>query len=334
MARAHPSLEELRKLGAQVADAAAMARGIHELKFAPEGSPAAGGPPDDSIAGEKYGTGADGRVLGTHEDWSRLRLGYAWIPELFVSLAGPEPGHLDGLIETMESAWKALYDRDSGADPVGTHIRQAESHLSGWSGVAAETFRTNFLHKIPDSVKSQAQLAFMLQHAALADQDVWVETRLNLRDLAEKTTTALESLDDCGGTDSLITILTVIGIVVSVVALWEVAAVACTIVASSVAAASLVADKAGESAVEAEVAGDTVETVLQNMVNATDVLRSQIYWSERKITDALRENLDLVHDTTHFHGATSTHDAFLPPRPALVGESMIPSIIRNDFRPG
>jgi hypothetical protein len=335
MARDYPSVEEIRKAAEEVAETAAKVRGRLELRFATEGDAEAGQKPKEFLgrAEDKYATGSDGKYLGTHDDWAQLRGVYSWIPDLFVSYVGPEPAGFDGPVETMERAWKALYDRESGVDPVGTHIRMVESHLSGWSGFTAETFRTKYLHRIPDAVKSQAQLAFVLQHAALADQDVWIEARRNLVDLAAKTKVSLESLGSCGGADSVVMILTVVGIVASVVVLWPAAAVACTLVASTASAGALIAGTSASEAVEAEVAGDSVDAILQSMVNATDEIRKQIHEAERKIIDGLQHNLGLVSDATHEHGVPSTRDGFLPPRPTLVSDSLVPSAIRADFRP-
>jgi hypothetical protein len=311
MTRDYPSVAEIREIAEEIAELAARLRMSHELRLVSEG---------DSTA-----------VRHLSDNWAKERGAYAWIPDAFVSRIGPEPSSFEPLISSMENAWKAIYDKDSGEERVGSHVRVVESHLSNWSGLTAEAFRVNFLSKIPDSAKNQAQVAFMLQHAMLTDQDVHIEHRRNLKELGNKVKIALEATK-CYGADEAIVVLTVVGIVASAIALFPGATIACTIIASTASAAALAAG-AVEKPVESDVAADTVDGIVSNMNEAFRKLDEQLFWAERKIITALRDNRYLLTDTTHRSGVASSRAGFLPPRPALVGESMIPSFIRSDFVP-
>jgi hypothetical protein len=331
--RDYPSVDEIRGLAEELVEIATRIRGRKELRFAPEGGHEAGAtPPGDLSGGEKYAVGPDGRYRGTAEDWSMVRAGYQWIPEMFVANVGPEPSGFNSLIDDMDSARKALYDSDSGVDPIGSEIANVQQHLSDWTGTAAETFRYRFLNRIPDAARNQAHIALMLREAMVADQDIYVEVRRNLKDLALTGRTALESITKCGGTDEVIMVLSVIAVVGSIATLAGAPAV-WTVVVGLASAGALTAQATRDDPIETDLAADTVDGVLRNVIDAITQLQHDLYWSERKITDALNDNLHQMTDGTHRYGETSTRDAFLPPRPALVGLSMIPVIIERDFQP-
>jgi hypothetical protein len=337
--RDYPSVTEIRRLAEEVAELAARVRGETELRFAPERSPLAGAdaadhePPGRHL--DRYAVGPDGRYLGTAADWTRLRECFSWVPDAFVNNAGPEPAGFDPLIEDMNAAWKALYHRESGAEPVGASIRTAESHLRNWSGAAAETFRADFVSRIPAAAKNQAHIAFVLEQSMLADRDLYIEARKDLKALAERTSDALESVTKCGGAESLSLWLNVFAIVgaAPVTVAGPAGEIAVTVAVSTVSGKALVDTAVKDEPVPTDIAADTVDGVLNNMVYAIHGIQRGVYNGERKIVDALWSNQNLMTGMPHAPGEASTRDAFLPPRPALAGESMIPDLVLRDFVP-
>ena len=76
----------------------------------------------------------------------------------------PDPGAYDAPIRSLKDAMHQLSDGES-KDPVGeaniranpdlAHAHSAGDRLDGWTGAAADSFKTNFLDKFPYISKNQ-----------------------------------------------------------------------------------------------------------------------------------------------------------------------------------
>lgn len=330
-----PTPEEIRELGNAVLETALWYRGMVELRYAPEGT-------QDELVPQYHNYEG-----GTSADWAALRAGYSWIPDYFMRYIGPEPAGFDGPIDVMETAEKQLYDK--GMSPVDSYVELVRNHLTNWTGDAANVFRVNYLVRIPEVTRNQADVANMLKHAMIANKDIFIQARQDLVRVAHKTIDALESMTRCGGASGVVALLAVVAAVATTVAavgtagaLTPAAADTWTFVAglSSSATAiipALETEPEFASPIEHDLAADTVNGVLNAMVDAIKRIAQEVDHQERRIVAALQSNL---RDMTS--GAIETlpngqrrprRDNFLAPRPALIAESRDPHRIFEEFIP-
>jgi hypothetical protein len=346
MAEGIPTPGEIESAARKVQETAVRVRGELELRYIPER-------PDHharGIAGRSasdypmhpYGVDENGNYLGTAEQWAALRAQYDWVPGVFVDRIGPEPTGFDPLIDAMRSTALALYNGESHEEPVGNPIRQAQSHLGNWSGYAAETFNANFINRIPEVSKHQAFLAGTLQHAMIANKDIFANARRDLKGTAEAAITALEATTKCRGGKAPV-YLSVAAAVATMLAgvasapltggatLAPAGVAAFTIIAGATSGLSVAASF--DQPVRQDLGADTVDLVLSKTVDAVIAISTEVDKQEKKIVAALHTNLDLLTDTSGGGvGKRSPRDEFLAPRPALIEESRSRTVI-GDFTP-
>ena len=94
-------------------------------------------------------------------------------------------------------------------------FKTVQGFIDNWDGAAAESFNEQFLIHAETYVKNQYLMAAMVHNAIACEQEIWNNTLKSLDDIAEKTTSALESYSPGGG-GSLDLTLGVIGTVIGV----------------------------------------------------------------------------------------------------------------------
>jgi hypothetical protein len=254
--------------------------------------------------------------------------GYSWVPEYFESHVGPEPSGLDGPIEVMREAESKLYNRDSGVLPIQGFLDDLDDYLGSahWDGDAANKFRTNFLRPIEAVTKNQSLVAFTLKHALVADKELYVRVRQNLKDTASKTIVALEAIAAFCTPGEIVVVLSVASAVATaaaVVATLGTAAPAAiagwALVAGATSGTAGVVGTLGDPAgAPRDLAAETVDGVLQNMIDVITEIQGEVYRQERDIITTLQNDLDLMVGqivTLPNADQRSTSEDFLTPRP-------------------
>ncbi len=342
-----PSPGEIDKIAQEVQKIAVRIRGELELRYIPKdpSHPARGivGRSAVDYPGNDYGIDANGNYLGTTEQWTALRSQYNWIPEIFARHIGPEPTGFDAAISAMQQAAMALYNGQSHEEPVGSPIRQAQTHLGNWSGYTAEAFNANFINRIPEVAKHQAFLASSLEHAMIANKDIFIQARQDLKRTGETALIALEATTKSGGGKAVL-VLGVVAAVATVAA--GVASIPLTGGASlgpaSVAAWTIIAGVSSglgaaasqfEEPKKTDLGADTIDLVLSKMIEVIIDISKEVDVQEKKIVRGLNNNFDILTDTSGGGaGKRSPRDEFLAPRPALIEESRSRSV-QHDFMP-
>ncbi|MEQ4303250.1 hypothetical protein ABNF97_17990 [Plantactinospora sp. B6F1] len=196
----------------------------------------------------------------------------------------------------MEQAALALYDDGSDVGPVDGPIRNAERHLGNWSGYTAEAFNTNYINRIPEVTRHQAFLARTLQHAMIANRDIFVEFRKDLKSTAETAITALEATTRSGGGKGAVVAFGVVAAVATVAAGAvtlggaTIAIASWTIIAGTSSGLSVAAGGFEEPR-KTDLAADTVDQILSKMVDAVIEDLRQVDQQEKKIVTGLQNNI-------------------------------------------
>jgi hypothetical protein len=230
---------------------------------------------------------------------------YSWIPEFFESHLGPEPASFDGRIDHMQQVERALYDHTSHTMPVGVDLQSLEARMEfdHWDGDAAEDARTKFIYPLDDVIKRQSLVAFTLKHSMLANKEVFVRVRQDLRETATQAITALEALDVLCRSGEVLIALTVVSAVatgvgaatalagagLATVTTWELAAAASSGLVDLIDAATTPAPPEPPN-----LKAETVDGVLENMVTAVNMVQQWADQHEQSIANTLRHDLDLM----------------------------------------
>jgi hypothetical protein len=322
MAAAAPSPDEILQLAEQIVELAAQKRAKYELCYAPESNDPANNPNDTTTPARANGD-------GSKADYAALRSQYSWVPGFFSNSLGPDPSGFDGPMQTMTATVAKLCNLPSkGGPPAGGGEVQkaydfANTKIGQWHSDAARTFQANFLVKIPDAAGGQANIAWSLRNALELDQALYVQGRIDLRDIAQKTVDALNAINGSGGSGSIVG-LAAASAVLTVVAggLTPLTGGASLVAAATIGAGLTAAGSTYESTRAGGNGGplgaDTVDGVLGNMTKA--VSKSVV----KAISDGEQEIVKGLSGAYNQLTGTARND-IVPPKPAVLDVVKLPT---------
>lgn len=260
--------------------------------------------------------------LGTDAEWQAIEDEFDWVIDWWSEQIGPEPRSFESAISNYVTAGKALYDESTGVDAAGPSWADADRAIDLWISSAADTFRSNVWHRMPNIIRRQASVAGVLAHAMAAERDTWLEHRKNLKKIAEGTLTALDAVR-AEPADNANANFTILGGVLTVAAgVLAIPTAGASLAALGVAATTIAAGAftvaAGAVALEddqrrdVELGDDTVQGVLNNMVSAGSQARGQVDRDEAKIVDSLQATHDRMTDSSSSEREADIPDEELP----------------------
>jgi hypothetical protein len=265
------------------------------------------------------------------------------IPGLFAPFTRtPDPESFNAPIEELKAALNKLSTGQGTTDPISTNgrlypasralekISSAADDVYGWSGTAAQDFKTNYLDPFPAVVKNQFTLVAAVKSALEAEQAMWKETRKNIWDIADNTYKKLEHMDDCGKNEWTMTFTVVASICAvaavpvsggtSLLLVGTITAIGAT--AQVVAAADVVKDPPTYG-----IEGESVRPVINSMREAIKKQIQYVNETETRIQKALSAMNDLVYSAQRDGNADKHY--FCIRRPALADSN--PGRIRTDM---
>ena len=256
---------------------------------------------------------------------------YADVPGLFAPFESlPDPLSYDYEISQLEDVQKKLSSGEKNDDPVSSSFYPAnptldnmdttQGYIARWTGVAAETFKENFVDKFESVTQNQFLLTGVVKGALQAERGIWVAARRDIEDIADHTISGIEHADDCGKNDWTMA-FAVVGAVVSI------AAVPVTGGASLALAAVGAAASVGGTAVgnmddppEEKFQGESAEAVVNEMRKAISSLKDHIRKAEEKIQSTMNDVNNVI---------SGNPDYFVLPRPHLADADE--HTVRDDF---
>jgi hypothetical protein len=272
------------------------------------------------------------RVYGTAEDWAKLDAEYSWIPDTFVRRIGPDPRQLGALANPLRSvASKLFFQSDArpgqvpqrATEPILEFVDKAKTALTGWTGWAAEQFKTNYVAPLPGTAQAQAYLAIALAMAVEGNRDMFLALRKDLHEIATKGTAAVLKVPNCELpflSDETKAKLAIVGAVATIAAgiatipvgggavLLPAGVAAFTIIAGT--SSTLAAPGIGGTK-DTPLDADTVDGVLGKIVDAIIDVGNTVTTKEDEMIKALQETLNVV------DGSAAT--SYMPRRPEVLG---------------
>jgi hypothetical protein len=244
---------------------------------------------------------------------------FADVPSLFQAFVDtPAPTSFDPIIERIDAALRRLSTGNGPRDTIDGEYYHANEDLdpkmtgvggfvAGWSGAAAMAFKANFVDRFPAVVRNQFIAAAVLRVALKANREVWVTTRKDIDEIAEKTIEALDGVGRrCGKNDWHVRFT----IVSAVASLASVSLSGGTLTAATIlGTASQVGGEATDGAQEVEYHGESPAGVINSMREAISKLTKDIASSEWEIKEYLRKAYSIVYNN---------RGSFVSPRPALI----------------
>lgn len=246
--------------------------------------------------------------LGTAEQWAAIEKEFEWVEGWWTDQLGPEPDVFEDAIRNYANGAKALYDESTGVEAAGPSWADADRAIDLWISDAADVFRSNMWHRMPNIIRRQASVAGVLAHAMAAERDAWVQQRRTLEKIANKTKAALnavkvEAPDNANGE------LTVLAGVATIAAgLLAIPTGGASLAALGVAGATIGAGvftvAAGEAAIsegerqKVDLGDDTVSGVLLNMASAGGYAMQRLRDDEDLIITGLQAVEDRMTDNS------------------------------------
>ena len=230
---------------------------------------------------------------------------FADIPGLFQPFSDlPDPASYDSMISDLEQVVSGLSWGPDLKDPISSKIYPAnltldkmtgaKGYLQDWTGDAAMTFVKTFL----DPLKGAMEAA----------RGVWATTRNDIDQIAHKTDTALDKMDDCGKNTWGIS-FTVLACVAGVLASVPTGGTGGLLVISAVGTAAWVeAANPPASAPKVDYSGESPQAVIGHLREAVAKLKTSVEEQEKRIADALTSANGVV---------TGNPTLFVAPRPDL-----------------
>jgi len=228
----------------------------------------------------------------------------------------PDPGAYDAPIRSLKDAMHQLSDGES-KDPVGeaniranpdlAHAHSAGDRLDGWTGAAADSFKTNFLDKFPYISKNQFLLLGVMKGALEADQERWRSVREDINRVLVTTDNGLDDVFSSSQND--LSFACSVAVAVSSIGAIPFAGVGAGVIAA-VGAVGVTgsAGIAGQKAFNEP--GGSTEQVVKSLENAIKRITEETKKAGGKVAHALAG----VH-----RQVDSARDDFVSPRPALAG---------------
>jgi hypothetical protein len=246
----------------------------------------------------------------------------------------PDPASFDDGINQLKAALSILSGGQDTADPISNNgrvypanrtllkIHGVDADVQGWSGRAAQAFRTNFLEPFPAITHNQFLLVSALKSALEAEQAMWKAARQDISNLADATYNRMDTLHDCD-TNAAAVVLTVVASICAVVAaplsggtsLGMIVGITAITAAGAVSSAAV--DIMGlQPAPKTQITGENVIAVVASMNRNIELLTSKINETERRIQEALA---NLISQIVQSQSSNSNRSAFCVRRPALAG---------------
>ena len=264
-------------------------------------------------------------------DMADVSTKYADVPGLFAPFESiPDPGAFDYEIGQLDSVLGKLSAGAKNQDPVGRSFYPANTTLDGmdttagyiqrWTGVAASTFKENFVDTFESVTQNQFLLTGVIKGALQAQQGIWTGVRKDIVDIADKTLSGIEHCDDCGKNDWTMA-FAVVGAVISIAAVPVTggASLALAAVGGAVAVGGTAIGNSDEAPSEGY-SGESAEAVVEAMRRAITSLKGHITDAETKIQKAMNDNIGVVN---------ANRDLFVAPRPNLANAD--PGNVKDDF---
>jgi hypothetical protein len=255
----------------------------------------------------------------------------------------PDPEAFKAPINDLKNALARLsMGRGESVDPISTNGRQypasitlekvngAAADIIGWSGAAAQEFKTGYLDPFPAVVSNQFLLVCVLKAALEAEQAMWRETRKNIWDIADQTYARLEHMDDCGKNEWQMTFTVVSSIcAVAAVPLTSGASLAAAGLAITAvgATAQVVAAVEVEEPPKTTIEGESVDAVITSMREAITKQIRYIGETEARISQKLGSTNDSVYQAQR--NSSPDQHFFCTRRPALADSNT--GSIRHDM---
>jgi hypothetical protein len=269
---------------------------------------------------------------------------FADVPGLYEPFTRtPHPDSFNVPIDELKVALARLSLGEGGSvDPISTNGRQYPASLAlekvkgaaddvfGWSGAAAQEFKTGYLDPFPAVVKNQFLLVSTLKAALEAEQAMWTEVRKNIWDIADQTYIRLEHMDDCGKNEWQMA-FTVVSSICAVAAVpltgggsLAVAGLAVTAVGAT---AQVVAAVEIKEPPKTTIEGESADAVVRSMREAIKKQIQYINETEERIKQRLSTTNDSVYQTQR--DWNPNRHFFFTRRPALADSNA--RNIRNDM---
>lgn len=218
---------------------------------------------------------------------------YDWIPEHFERFYQRNPWSVSSMVRDLDSAKTNLQSGNM------SDIKNVESIVTGnFAGDTQEAFVDNFLNPFGPAVGNQQGVFAELQAGLCAYEALLRQSRADAKTIAEKTVSALDGLSGgflgTGSGSEVPVALAVAGAVVGVVGAAATGGGSLGITFAiigggiSVTSAGLGAGDDGE--LKKDVAGDTVEEVLESMQTALNELWDLMERVESAISSGLQES--------------------------------------------
>jgi hypothetical protein len=237
---------------------------------------------------------------------------FADIPGLYEPFTRtPNPDSFTAPIDELKVALARLSLGEGGSvDPISTNGRQYPASLAlekvkgaaddvfGWSGPAAQAFKTGYLDPFPAVVSNQFLLVSALKAALEAEQAMWKEVRKNIWDIADNTYIKLEHMDDCGKNEWQMA-FTVVASICAVAAVpltgggsLAVAGLAITAVGAT---AQVIAAVEIKEPPKSNIEGESADAVINSM---RDAIRKQVQYVN-ETEDRIKQKLSNINDSVY-----------------------------------
>jgi hypothetical protein len=275
---------------------------------------------------------------------ARVEAAFDDVPGLFAPFTRtPDPAAFDGPIDALKLAMGRLSCGDRSTDPISTNgtvypanpelakITSAAADVFGWSGAAAQEFKTGYLDPFPAVVSNQFTLTAAVKAALEAEKAIWLKTREDIWKLADNTCKRIESLNDCTQVEWTM-LFTVVAAVCFIVAVPVAApavglAGAATTITAVGAAASAVAVVPVENPPTYDIEGATALQVVNSMREAVNLQIQYTNQTEERIREALNNLTDAV--WTAQSSTDPGQHVFCTKRPWLASSNA--NLIRSDM---
>ncbi|GAA4892576.1 hypothetical protein LX16_1989 [Stackebrandtia albiflava] len=230
--------------------------------------------------------GASGIPGPYPDDMFPTEADYQWVRTWFTPFYDRDPTLVTGMAASLAGAKGAL---NSGRATV---VANASSAVEQWAGATRDDFKTYFLDPFPNAVANQKVVVDELCVVLAGYEAVLRQGRRDAEKIADDTAKVLDSLDDCTSAEVLV-VLGIITAATTVIGAIPAAGAALGLGGSM----ALIRGGAqfGAAGVEsARIKGDTVEGVLQSMVDGCKALQDTMDGVEQGLADALSESGEAV----------------------------------------
>jgi len=212
---------------------------------------------------------------------------YEWIVEHFDYFHERWPSYPRTMAEHCETAKTAIMSGE-----MTPFLSVAMTVSNDWAGAARDDFLDYFLVPFGNAVTNQQLLLTELSAAMYGYEAVLRQARLDARHLANQTVNVLDSINTYSGGDAG-TVLRVIGIGLAVVSTLATAGSTAALTFGLI-GAGLQAAQLGADLAEQDISGETVDDVLNQLVQRLGDLRTAMDAEEDEIAIAVEKTSDSV----------------------------------------